>query len=209
MLLGYMRISTSETRQSTDLQRDALIAAGVDPRNLHSDVASGATVDRPGLKTCLGYLTAGDVLVVWKLDRLGRSLPHLVTLLEELRGRGVQFRSLTEGMDTTTPSGELLFNMVASLAQFERALIRERVNAGLAAARKRGRVGGRPRALTDEKMGLIADALAQGRSKAEVARAFGVSRATLHREMVRRGETGGEGNGISRHVELDREQLNR
>ena len=114
MLVGYMRISTSETRQSTDLQRDALVGAGVDPRNLHSDVASGAKVERPGLKTCLGYLTAGDVLVVWKLDRLGRSLPHLVTLLEELRGRGVLFKSLTEGMDTTTPSGELLFNIVAS-----------------------------------------------------------------------------------------------
>ena len=188
MLVGYMRISTSETRQSTDLQRDALVAAGVDPRNLHSDVASGAKVDRPGLKACLAYLTRGDVLVVWKLDRLGRSLPHLVTLLEELRGRGVRFRSLTEGMDTTTPSGELLFNMVASLAQFERSLIRERVNAGIAAARKRGRVGGRPRAISDERMELVADALAQGRSKAEVARAFGVNRATLHREMVRRAE---------------------
>ena len=189
MLVGYMRISTSETRQSTDLQRDALLRAGVDPRNIHSDIASGAKVERPGLKVCLSYLTAGDVLVVWKLDRLGRSLPHLVTLLEELRGRGVLFRSLTEGMDTTTPSGELLFNIVASLAQFERSLIRERVNAGLEAARLRGRVGGRPRAITDEKMALIADALAQGRSKAEVARAFGVSRATLHREMLRRGDT--------------------
>jgi DNA invertase Pin-like site-specific DNA recombinase len=190
MLVGYMRISTSETRQSTDLQRDALIAAGIDPRNLYDDVASGAKVDRPGLKRCLEYLTKGDVLVVWKLDRLGRSLPHLVTLLEDLKGRGVQFRSLTEGMDTTTPSGELLFNMVASLAQFERALIRERVNAGLAAARKRGKVGGRPRAISDEKMELIAAALAQGRSKAEVARAFEVSRATLHRELGRREGTG-------------------
>ena len=186
MLVGYMRISTSETRQSTDLQRDALMAAGVDPRNLHSDVASGAKVDRPGLKACLAYLTAGDVLIVWKLDRLGRSLPHLVALLEDLRGRGVRFRSLTEGMDTTTPSGELLFNMVASLAQFERALIRERVNAGLEAARRRGRVGGRPRVIRDERMELIAAALAAGRSKAEVARAFGVSRATLHREIKRR-----------------------
>ena len=186
MLIGYMRISTSETRQSTDLQRDALVGAGVDPRNIHSDVASSAKVERLGLKACLGYLTAGDVLVVWKLDRLGRSLPHLVTLLEELRGRGVLFKSLTEGMDTTTPSGELLFNIVASLAQFERSLIRERVNAGLAAARKRGRVGGRPRAISDERMELIKGALAQGRSKADVARAFGVSRATLHREMVRR-----------------------
>ena len=186
MLVGYMRVSTAEGRQSTDLQRDALLAAGVDARNLYDDVASGAKVDRPGLSRCLAYLTKGDVLVVWKLDRLGRSLPHLVTLLEDLKGRGVQFRSLTEGMDTTTPSGELLFNMVASLAQFERALIRERVNAGLAAARKRGRVGGRPRAISDEKMELIAAALVQGRSKAEVARAFGVSRATLHRELGRR-----------------------
>ena len=186
MLVGYMRISTAEGRQSVDLQRDALLAAGVDARNLYDDVASGAKVDRPGLAQCLEYLTEGDVLVVWKLDRLGRSLPHLVTLLEELKGRGVQFRSLTEGMDTTTPSGELLFNMVASLAQFERALIRERVNAGLAAARKRGRVGGRPRAITPETMELIAAALDQGRSKAEVARAFGVSRATLHRELGRR-----------------------
>lgn len=187
MLVGYMRISTAEGRQSTDLQRDALLTAGVDARNLYDDVASGAKVDRPGLARCLEYLTKGDVLVVWKLDRLGRSLPHLVTLLENLKGRGVQFRSLTEGMDTTTPSGELLFNMVASLAQFERALIRERVNAGLAAARKRGRVGGRPRAISDEKMELITAALAQGRSKAEVARAFELSRATLHRELGRRG----------------------
>ena len=148
-------------------------------------MASVAKVERPGLKTCLSYLTAGDVLVVWKLDRLGRSLPHLVKLLEELRGRGVLFRSLTEGMDTTTPSGELLFNVVTSLAQFERSPIRERVNAGLGAARLRCRVGGRPRAISDERMELIATALAQGRSKAEVARAFGVSRATLHREMKR------------------------
>ncbi len=166
-------------------------------------MASGAKVERPGLKTCLAYLTAGDVLVVWRLDRLGRSLPHLVTLLEELRGRGVLFKSLTEGMDTTTPSGELRFNIVASLAQFERSLIRERVNAGLAAARKRRRVGGRPRAISDERMELIAEALAQSRSKAEVARAFGVNRATLHREMVRRagaarnGDTGGEGPAAS------------
>lgn len=188
MLVGYMRTSTAEGRQSTDLQRDALLAAGVDVRNIYDDLASGAKVDRLGLTRCLEYLTKGDVLVVWKLDRLGRSLPHLITLLEELKGRGVQFRSLTEGMDTTTPSGELLFNMVASLAQFERALIRERVNAGLAAARKRGRVGGRPRAITDDKMELIAAALAQGRSKAEVARAFEVSRATLHRELGRRAE---------------------
>ena len=182
MLVGYMRISTSKTRQSTDLQRDALVGAGVEPRNLRSNVFSLAKVERPGTKACLGYLTASDVLVVWKLDWFGLSLPHLVTL----RGRGGLFKSLTEVMDTTTPSGELLFSIVASLAQFERSLIRKRVNAGLAAARKRGRVGGRPRAISDERMELIADALAQGRSKAEVAQAFGVNRATLYREMMRR-----------------------
>ena len=186
MLVGYMRVSTTDSRQSTDLQRDALIAAGVDPRNIYDDTASGAKVDRDGLRRCLDYLKKDDVLVVWKLDRLGRSLPHLVELLETLKGRGVQFRSLTEGMDTTTPAGELLFNIVGSLAQFERSLIRERVSAGVIAAKKRGRVGGRPRAISDERMEAIEAALASGQSKAAVARAFEVDRSTIHRELKRR-----------------------
>ena len=143
MLVGYMRVSSADDRQSVDLQRDALLAAGVDARQLHLDKASGARDDRPGLRACLAYLRAGDRLVVWKLDRLGRSLPHLLAIVADLKARGVAFRSLTERMDTTTPHGELLFMIFGALAQYERALTRERVMAGLAAARRRGRTGGR------------------------------------------------------------------
>ena len=139
MLVGYMRVSTTDDRQSVDLQRDALIAAGVDERHMHWDRASGARDDRPSLKACTADLRAGDVLVVWKL---GRSLSQLLTIVTTLKERGVVFRSLTEQMDMTTPHGEFLFNIFGSLAQFERALITERVNAGIAAARRRGRTGG-------------------------------------------------------------------
>lgn len=125
-------------------ERDALRAAGVDQRHLHEDKASGARDDRPGLKVCLDFLAPGDTLVVWKLDRLGRSLPHLLEIVAELKARGVAFRSPTEAMDTDTPQGELLFSIFGALAQYERALTRERVLAGLAAARRRGRRGGRP-----------------------------------------------------------------
>src|SRR5690606_37539056 len=118
-------------RQSVDLQRDALIGAGIDERHLHQDRASGARDDRPGLKACMKDLRAGDVLVVWKLDRLGRSLSHLIRIVEELKERGVAFRSLTEAIDTTTSHGAFLFNLFGSLAEYERALITERVNAGL------------------------------------------------------------------------------
>ena len=135
MLIGYMRVSSADERQSVDLQRDALIAAGVDERHLHQDRASGARDDRPGLKACLADLRSGDVLVVWKLDRLGRSLSHLIRIVDELKGRGVAFRSLTEAIDTTTAHGAFLFNLFGSLAEYERALIKERVAAGLAAAR--------------------------------------------------------------------------
>jgi DNA invertase Pin-like site-specific DNA recombinase len=148
MLIGYMRVSSADERQSVDLQRDALIAAGVDERHLHQDRASGARDDRPGLKACLADLRPGDLLVVWKLDRLGRSLSHLIRIIDELKGRGVAFRSLTEAIDTTTAHGAFLFNLFGSLAEYERALIKERVAAGLAAARRRGRKGAaRPRSV--------------------------------------------------------------
>lgn len=179
MLVGYMRVSTDTEKQSTDLQHDALIAAGVDARHMYSDHASGSRGDRPGLQECLDYLQKGDTLVVWKLDRLGRSLPHLLKIVGELRDRGINFRSLTENIDTTTIQGEFLFNIFASLAQFERALIVERVNAGLAAAARRGKRGGRPRAITDEKLDQILSALQNGTSKAAVCRTFGVPRTTL------------------------------
>ncbi len=179
MLVGYERISTDSGRQSADLQRDALINAGVDARHIYGDKLSGARDDRPGLKDCLAFLKSGDTLVVWKLDRLGRSLSHLLATISELQGRGVGFRSITEGMDTTTAQGKLLFSVFGALAEFERSLIRERVNAGLAAAAKRGRRGGRPPALSAEKIEAITKALDQGASQASVCRNFGVPRSTL------------------------------
>lgn len=179
MLIGYMRVSTDSDRQSTDLQRDALISAGIDERNIFEDKASGAKDDRIGLAQALEYVKSGDTLVVWKLDRLGRSLQHLIEIVSQLKLKNVGFKSLTEGMDTSIPSGELLFHVFGALAQFERSLIKERVNAGLAAARKRGRIGGRPRAIPQEKMDAIMEALNNGMSKAAVCRTFEVKRSTL------------------------------
>ena len=150
MLVGYMRVSTNDERQSVDLQRDALLGADIDERHLHQDRASGARDDRPGLKACMADLREGDVLVVWKLDRLGRSLSHLIRIVEELKQRGIAFRSLTEAIDTTSVHGSFLFNLFGTLAEYERALITERVNAGLAAARRRGRKGGRPPSIDAE-----------------------------------------------------------
>lgn len=179
MLIGYMRVSTDSDRQSTDLQRDALISAGIDERHIFEDKASGAKDDRAGLAQALDYVKSGDTLVVWKLDRLGRSLQHLIEIVNQLKSKGVGFKSLTEGMDTSVPSGELLFHVFGALAQFERSLIRERVNAGLAAAKKRGRIGGRPRAIPQEKMDAILESLGNGMSKAAACRTFEVKRSTL------------------------------
>lgn len=182
-----MRVSSESDRQSTDLQRDALLAAGVDVRHLFEDRASGAKDDRSGLTNALDFVRPGDMLVVWKLDRLGRSLSHLLSIINTLKEKQVAFRSLTEGMDTTTPSGELLFHVFGALAQYERALIKERVLAGLTAARKRGRIGGRPTAITGEKLEAIIAALNSGMSKAAVCRNFGVKRTTLIETLVRIG----------------------
>lgn len=190
MLVGYMRVSSESDRQTTDLQHDALLAAGVDVRHLFEDRAPGAKDDRPGLANALRFVQPGDVLVVWKLDRLGRSLSHLLSIVNTLRERQVAFRSLTEGMDTTTPSGELLFHVFGALAQYERALARERVLAGLAAAKRRGRHGGRPLAITGEKLDAIVAALDGGMSKAAVCRSFGVKRTTLIETLARIGWPG-------------------
>lgn len=192
MLIGYMRVSTAE--QSTDLQQDALVAAGVDARHIYSDKMSGKRDDRPGLTACLKALRDGDTLVIWRLDRLGRSLKHLVGVVEDLSKRGVGFRVITGApIDTTTPAGKLTFTIFAALAEFERDLIRERVNAGLAAARTRGRVGGRPKA--DEKKIRVAKMLmANGDSMKEAARVSGVSVSTLKRL--------GMGKNGSKHVDI-------
>jgi len=190
MLIGYMRVSSVDDRQSVDLQRDALLAAGVDERHLYSDKASGARDDRPGLKACLEFLKAGDTLVVWKLDRLGRSLTNLLAIITDLKNRGVAFRSLTEQMDTSTPHGELLFSLFGALAQYERALTRERVMAGLVAARRRGRRGGRPPSIDAETIEQITAALDAGARKASVCRSFKVPRSTLIGTLDRIGWTG-------------------
>ncbi len=185
MLVGYMRVSTDGDRQVLDLQRDALLAAGVDARHLFEDHASGSRDDRAGLAKALAFIRPGDCLAVWKLDRLGRSLPHLLATVTGLKVRGVAFRSLTEQIDTTTPQGELLFHIFGALAQFERALIQERVQAGLAAARRRGRRGGRPVAIDPEKLTAVVTALEAGASKAAVCRTFAIRRSTLVDTLAR------------------------
>ena len=177
MLVGYMRVSTEE--QTTSLQKDALLKYGVDERNIFADVVSGASKNRDGLNAVLEFLKSGDTLVVWKLDRLGRSLAHLISIITSLKEKNIAFVSLTEGMDTTTASGELFFHIFGALAQFERSLIQQRVKAGLESARLRGKSGGRPKANDDEKLKVIKEALVSGMSKATVCRTFGVKRSTL------------------------------
>jgi DNA invertase Pin-like site-specific DNA recombinase len=191
MLVGYMRVSSDGDRQVLDLQRDALLAVGVDERHLFEDHASGSRGERAGLAKALAFVRPDDCLVVWKLDRLGRSLPHLLATVNDLKTRGIAFRSLTEQMDTTTPQGELLFHVFGALAQFERSLIQERVQAGLAAARRRGRRGGRPVAIDAEKLGAVITALDGGATKAAVCRTFGIKRSTLIDSLARIGWSAG------------------
>jgi DNA invertase Pin-like site-specific DNA recombinase len=180
MLIGYARVSTDD--QTLALQEDALRTAGC--ARVFTDVASGARADRPGLAQALDHARPGDVLVVWRLDRLGRSLSHLIAVVETLRARGVGFQSLQEHLDTTTAGGQLVFHLFAALAEFERALIRERTQAGLAAARARGRQGGRPRKLTPDTLALARQLLAApDASVTAVARALHVHRTTLYRAL--------------------------
>jgi len=178
MLIGYARVSTSD--QHLHLQTDALHAAGCE--RLFTDTVSGAKVDRPGLAAALSTCRPGDTLVVWKLDRLGRSLPHLVETVRDLVARGVGFKSLQESIDTTTSGGKLIFHLFASLAEFERDLIRERTNAGLLAARARGRNGGRPKGV-DAKKQKAALALKRevGYSVREICEIVGISRNTYYK----------------------------
>src|SRR5271165_7192825 len=179
MLVGYMRVSTNGDRQVLDLQRDALLSAGVDERHLFEDRATGSRGDRTGLAKALAFIKTGDCLVVWKLDRLGRSLPHLLATMADLKRRGIAFRSLSEQMDTTTPQGEFLFHIFGSLAQFELSLIQERVQAELAAARRCGRHGGRRVAIDAEKLAAVVAALEGGATKAAVCRTFGIKRSLV------------------------------
>jgi DNA invertase Pin-like site-specific DNA recombinase len=177
VLVGYMRVSTAE--QSLALQHDALAAAGCE--RFYQDTCGGAVADRPGLTRALDALRAGDALVVWKLDRIGRSLAHVVELVGSLQARGIGLRVLTGGIDTTNATGRLVFGIFATLSEFERDLIHERTMAGLAAARARGRTGGRPRLMTRAKlrtaMAMMAD---RSNAAAEVAEQLGVSTSTLY-----------------------------
>jgi DNA invertase Pin-like site-specific DNA recombinase len=181
-LLGYARVSTE--LQNPDLQTDALAAAGC--AKVFTDYASGAAANRPQLTALLDYARDGDTLVVWRLDRLGRSMQHLVATMSQLDQRGVGFKSITEGMDTTTSGGVLVFHVFAAVAQFERDLIRERTNAGLRAARTRGRVGGRPPRLDPDKRHLVDTMIAEHRTITDTANALGVSRTTIYRHLASR-----------------------
>lgn len=174
--IGYARVSTAE--QDLALQFDALAKAGC--ARVFEDTASGATADRPGLPAALAFAREGDVLVVWKLDRLGRSLPHLIETVNALEARGVGFRSLTEAIDTTTPGGRLIFHIFGALGQFERDLIRERTRAGLDAAAARGRRGGRRPVMTEEKLRRARKLMAQGLTVREVAARIKVGKTALY-----------------------------
>src|ERR1700736_1530624 len=177
MLIGYARVSTDE--QNLSLQRDALNKAGC--KRIFTDKASGAPTKRPGLADALSHLRKGDSLVVWKLDRLGRSVKGLVDLVEEFETRQIHFQSLTDGINTKTPAGRFFFHVMASLAQMERELLVERTRAGLVAAKKLGRVGGRKRRMTESKIRSGKTLLISGVSPKEVACNLGVSIPTLYR----------------------------
>ncbi|CNI05096.1 recombinase family protein [Yersinia ruckeri] len=177
MLIGYIRVSTND--QNTELQRNALISAKCDL--IFEDKISGKSTDRPGLKKAMRQLSTGDSLVVWKLDRLGRSVRHLITLVEDLKSRGVHFRSLTDSIDTGTAMGRFFFHVMSALAEMERELIVERTCAGLAAARAEGRIGGRRRIMTDEVIERARRMFAQGATLHQVALVLEVSPKTIYK----------------------------
>ena len=186
MLIGYMRVSKSDGSQTTDLQHDALVAAGVDTDNLYEDHASGSIDSRPGLEVCLKACRDGDTLVVWKLDRLGRNLAHLVNTVNSLEKRGIGLKVLT-GMpiDTSTPAGRLVFTIFSGLASFEKEQLCERTLAGLAAARARGRIGGAPYKMTPAKLRLAMAAMGKPETKvAELCQELGMTRQTLYRHVA-------------------------
>lgn len=185
MRVGYARVSTGE--QNLDLQTDELKEAGCE--KVFTDRISGAKAERPGLQKAMEYLREGDVLVVWKLDRLGRSLKDLIGKVEALAERGAEFKSLREGIDTTTSAGKLTFHLFGALAEFERDIIRERTMAGLRAAKARGKTGGRPRALSDEDIALAQKLIVDpDLSVGRICEMLGVSSATLYRYVSPEGE---------------------
>jgi len=207
-LIGYMRVSKADGSQTTDLQRDALLAAGVDSDLLYEDMASGKLTERPQLDACLKALRDGDTLVVWKLDRLGRDLRHLVTIVDDLTKRGVGLKVLTgqgAAVDTTTAQGKLVFGIFAALAEFERELISERTIAGLQAARARGRHGGRPFKMTPAKLRLAMASMGQpGTKVSDLCAELGITRQTLYRHVSPTGELRDDGQKLLARRNLPR-----
>jgi DNA invertase Pin-like site-specific DNA recombinase len=179
MLIGYARVSTHE--QTLNLQKDALEKAGCS--KIFTDTISGATTERPGLEKALAFIRPGDTLVVWRLDRLGRSLKHLIETITTLHDRQIGFKSITENIDTTTSGGKLIFHIFGALAEFERDIIKERTQAGLLAARTRGKTGGRPKALETEHKAAMAQTLYNDKTNtiADICKNLHISRATLYR----------------------------
>ena len=184
MLIGYARVSTQD--QTLALQQDALTKVGCE--KIYIDTASGAKAERKGLEEALSYVREGDILVVWKLDRLGRSLPHLIETIKTLEKRKIGFKSLTENIDTTTSGGKLVFHIFGALAEFERDIIRERTQAGLLAARSRGRKGGRPKSLTGKKIAMAKALYAdKNHSIRDICKTLNISRATFYRYIKTKG----------------------
>ncbi|CDG86695.1 e14 prophage; inversion of adjacent DNA [Xenorhabdus bovienii str. feltiae Florida] len=177
--VGYVRVSTND--QNSDLQKNALVS--IDCERIFEDKISGKTANRPGLKRALKYLQSGDTLVVWKLDRLGRSVKNLVTLISELHDRGIHFQSLTDSIDTSTAMGRFFFHVMSALAEMERELIVERTNAGLAAAREQGRIGGRPVLFTEEDRQQAARLLDRGHSRKQLSLIYHVSLSTIYKYL--------------------------
>lgn len=190
MQIGYMRVSKADGSQVLDLQKDAIIEAGVEPEHIYEDKCSGSKDDRPGLASCLKSLRKGDVLVIWRLDRLGRNLKHLITVVEDLNKRGVGFKVITgAAIDTTTSQGKLMFTIFAGLAEFERDVIRERTIAGLAAARARGRKGGRKPKFTPSKLRRAQAAMAnRDTSVSELCKELEIGTSTLYLYVTPQGE---------------------
>jgi len=182
-LIGYARVSTDD--QNLDLQIDALTQAGCHKNDIYKDKVSGAKTDRPGLTECLDNLLPGDVLVVWRLDRLGRSMVHLVSIIEMLKEKGIGFKSLCDGaIDTTTASGELIFNIFSSMAQFERRLIQERTQAGLSAAKARGKKGGRPKVHASKIQAAKQMHLDKNMTLEDICSVLNISKPTLYRYLA-------------------------
>src|SRR5438034_10935485 len=182
MLIGYARVSTQD--QTLNLQKDALEKIGCS--KIFTDTASGAKAERKGLEEALEYVREGDTLVVWRLDRLGRSLKHLIETITELNNRKIGFKSIQENIDTTTSGGKLFFHIFGALAEFERDIIRERTKAGLSAARSRGRLGGRPPVMNPKKLKIATSLYSDGKTQVgEICETLGISRATFYRHIPR------------------------